>query len=704
MSNVVNSVFTQAGNFVNTVAQDVGTVITTAIENPIPIIETIAVTYALGPEGLALSNTIGATATAAVSSAAVAAMNGASVEDVAKAAAAGAAGSYVSQNVATTIGAPPVPGEPPTPPTPPEPPVPGQPPAPPTPPTPLVPDSTTALLANIAGSAAGSAVSTAIMGGNASQVVQNALAGSLGAGTSAAAQYAGASPTVANVLGGYASGASQAGGSVLSGLQGAAGGAGKTTSVLPTGQTVSEAPFVDLSQGTVVGGLTDVPGELPSGGFQPGQITQTAAGLFTTYVAQDGTTVNIPITVNATTGEITTTSTEPEALNAVKVLRVDPTKVNPVFYDKTPIDPGLSAEEKAALANVASQTSQDMINALKSGKAIDEYYNTYAYTSSLPTFVTQMAQELANDPTGTDPSYNSLRAEYKAVTGTDFISPSGVPNIILPPVTIVASRVISSDPATGVTFVVGADGNPTPISSPTPLTPGQTIAYNSATNTVVPNSVTNQTPADVNLPTPTTPPSPDTTPTPTTTPTTTPSTTNLTGPANIPSTGAATSTQTAIAPAGTYAPATPPSPPSPTSPTAPVSSRTPTGPTFPTATTTSPIAPSAVTTLLGTPTPGQTQDTLVTPTGPSTEKTPYPTFKPDVFVESNVPKTLAGALNIGGNLPLAGQTVGLGGGGGGVSVESGQEQKPVWNVASLKLKDEAEGTPDYGALSSALGI
>ena len=703
MSNVVNSVFTQAGNFVNTVAQDVGTVITTAIENPIPIIETIAVTYALGPEGLALSNTIGATATAAVSSAAVAAMNGASVEDVAKAAAAGAAGSYVSQNVATTIGAPPVPGEPPTPPTPPEPPVPGQPPAPPTPPTPPVPDSTTALLANIAGSAAGSAVSTAIMGGNASQVVQNALAGSLGAGTSAAAQYAGASPTVANVLGGYASGASQAGGSVLSGLLGAAGGAGKTTSVLPTGQTVSEAPFVDLSQGTVVGGLTDVPGELPSGGFQPGQITQTAAGLFTTYVAQDGTTVNIPITVNATTGEITTTSTEPEALNAVKVLRVDPTKVNPVFYDKTPIDPGLSAEEKAALANVASQTSQDMINALKSGKAIDEYYNTYAYTSSLPTFVTQMAQELANDPTGTDPSYNSLRAEYKAVTGTDFISPSGVPNYILPPVTIVASRVISSDPVSGITFVVGADGNPLPISSSVPLTPGATVAYNTTTNAAIPSSVTNQTPQDVINTSPETPAAPAEKPT------TYPSATNLTGPANIPSTGAVTgpSAQTAIAPVGTYSPDTPPAPSSPRSPTAPAGPATPkvpAGPVYPTATTTSPISPSAVTTLLGTSPTSQTLSTPSAPTGPSTEKTPYPTFKPDVFVESNVPKTLANISKIGGSLPTTGETVGIGGGGGGVSVESGQQQQPVWNVASLKLKEEAEGTPDYGALSSALGI
>ena len=707
MSNVVNSVFTQAGNFVNTVAQDVGTVITTAIENPIPIIETIAVTYALGPEGLALSNTIGATATAAVSSAAVAAMNGASVEDVAKAAAASAAGSYVSQNVATTIGTPPVPGEPPTPP---EPPVPGQPPAPPTPPTPPtppVPDSTTALLANIAGSAAGSAVSTAIMGGNASQVVQNALAGSLGAGTSAAAQYAGASPTVANVLGGYASGVSQAGGSVLSGLQGAAGGAGKTTSVLPTGQTVSEAPFVDLSQGTVVGGLTDVPGELPSGGFQPGQITQTAAGLFTTYIAQDGTTVNIPITVNATTGEITTTSTEPEALNAVKVLRVDPTKVNPVFYDKTPIDPGLSAEEKAALANVASKTSQDMINALKSGKAIDEYYNTYAYTSSLPTFVTQMAQELANDPTGTDPSYNALRAEYKAVTGTDFISPSGVPNVILPPVTIVASRVISSDPATGVTFVVGADGNPIPVSTTTPLTPGQTIAYNSATNTVIPSSVTSQTSADITTPDTTKTPSTTTTsgttpgatagatPTPSTTVSTSPSTTTLSTALNLPSAGSITTT-----PAGTTANTTRSyggfvSGPTPTP--------TPSGTPTPTPSVTPTPTPSITVTPPPTPTPVPSE-VVTPPSGPSTEKTPYPTYKPDVFVESNVPKTLAGALNIGGNLPLAGQTVGLGGGGGGVSVESGQQQKPVWNVASLKLKDEAEGTPDYGALSSALGI
>jgi len=697
MSNVVNSVGTKLGNVVNTVAQDVNTIVTTAIENPLPIIETIAVTAALGPEGLDLATTIGAPATAAVSSAAVAAANGANVDQIATAALSSGAGSYISGATATSVAG-------------------------------AQPDVNQQALANIAGSAAGSGAATAIKGGSIADILNNIASGAAAAGTAAGTQALGAGPTTANVLGGYVGGATQAGGNVLTGLEGAAAGATKpaalpvdTTNVsqvdtsqavtptpVPTTTTqVAETPFVDLSKPTVVASLTGGLNELPPGGFQPGQITQTAAGLFTTYVAQDGTTVNIPITVNATTGEITTTSTEPEALNAVKVLRVDPTKVNPVFYDKTPIDPGLSAEEKAALANVATKTSNDMINALKSGKALDEYYNTYAYTSSLPTFVTQMAQELANDPTGTDPSYNSLRAEYKAVTGTDFISPSGVPNVILPPVTIVASRVISSDPATGVTFVVGADGNPIPVSTTTPLTPGQTIAYNSATNTVIPSSVTSQTSADITTPDTTKTPSTTTTsgttpgatagatPTPSTTVSTSPSTTTLSTALNLPSAGSITTT-----PAGTTANTTRSyggfvSGPTPTP--------TPSGTPTPTPSVTPTPTPSITVTPPPTPTPVPSE-VVTPPSGPSTEKTPYPTYKPDVFVESNVPKTLAGALNIGGNLPLAGQTVGLGGGGGGVSVESGQQQKPVWNVASLKLKDEAEGTPDYGALSSALGI
>jgi len=57
--------------------------------------------------------------------------------------------------------------------------------------------------------------------------------------------------------------------------------------------------------------------------------------------------------------------------------------------------------------------------------------------------------------------------------------------------------------------------------------------------------------------------------------------------------------------------------------------------------------------------------------------------------------------------PITGQTQGLGGGAaGGVSVESDQPQKAVWNVQSLKLQPGAqeEETKDYGNLSTALGI
>jgi len=53
---------------------------------------------------------------------------------------------------------------------------------------------------------------------------------------------------------------------------------------------------------------------------------------------------------------------------------------------------------------------------------------------------------------------------------------------------------------------------------------------------------------------------------------------------------------------------------------------------------------------------------------------------------------------------LTGVTQGLGGAAGGVNVESGKEQQPVWNISSLKLQPGEEETTDYSNLSSALGI
>jgi hypothetical protein len=96
MSNAVQSV----GNDVTKAVNAVGDIGQAIINNPLPVIETVALTAALGPEGVGLASAIGAPATAAVSSAAVEAANGGSVKQIADAAAGGAVGSEVTSLVA----------------------------------------------------------------------------------------------------------------------------------------------------------------------------------------------------------------------------------------------------------------------------------------------------------------------------------------------------------------------------------------------------------------------------------------------------------------------------------------------------------------------------------------------------------------------------------------------------------------------------
>ena len=97
MSKAVKKVTKAATSVVSKAVNAVTNTVSNVVKNPLPVIETVALTYALGPAGAGLS-----TATAAsVSSAAVAAANGAPVQDVAKAAAAGYVGGSV---VAPTVG------------------------------------------------------------------------------------------------------------------------------------------------------------------------------------------------------------------------------------------------------------------------------------------------------------------------------------------------------------------------------------------------------------------------------------------------------------------------------------------------------------------------------------------------------------------------------------------------------------------------
>lgn len=97
VTKAVTSVAQAAVSVVEKVTNKVVDVATNIIQNPLPVLETIALTYALGPAGLAMGTSIGITTTtmaAAVSSATVTAANGGDVKQVATAALA----TYVSAN------------------------------------------------------------------------------------------------------------------------------------------------------------------------------------------------------------------------------------------------------------------------------------------------------------------------------------------------------------------------------------------------------------------------------------------------------------------------------------------------------------------------------------------------------------------------------------------------------------------------------
>jgi hypothetical protein len=360
--------------------------------------------------------------------------------------------------------------------------------------------STDPNLQNVINNVANSTVSTALKGGTAKDIFNNALAS--GGGTIIGQALTPDLGTYgASIVGqGLATGAVT--GSGLAGLTASAGTAGglqatqnsymrdidnvlnsQASGVTP--QKVS-LDFVDLSQGTQVAG----PGGLPNDGFKPGQMTQTATGLFTTLRLSDGSIVNVPVQYNQGSNSLTTNSTNPEIVNQVKLLKITPeniTKINPVFLDKTPINPNISAQEQADL-NKVSGASQRQVDLLKAGKSVDEYYNTYAYIQSLGTTANLIADELAKDPTGVDPSYDKMRAEYQKITGIPF-------NIASPATDlgeiIVTGKVIKSDPTTNTSTIQTPDGVTINVNSVLPK--DSSVAVNKTTSAVIPTSVTNQT-------------------------------------------------------------------------------------------------------------------------------------------------------------------------------------------------------------------
>ena len=107
VTKAVSSVAKAVSKVVSKVATNVQNAASNIIKNPLPVIETIALTYALGPAGAGLSGA----SSAAVASAAVSAANGGNIGDIATAAATTYAGSYAGQAAGTAVGADTTPGQ-----------------------------------------------------------------------------------------------------------------------------------------------------------------------------------------------------------------------------------------------------------------------------------------------------------------------------------------------------------------------------------------------------------------------------------------------------------------------------------------------------------------------------------------------------------------------------------------------------------------
>ena len=99
----IDDLVDSVGGFFGDALDTVGDVVGNILENPLPVIETIALTVALGPEGLALG--LEASTTAAIAGAAVSAMNGGNIQDIAIAAGTAYLGSEVGREAGKAVAA-----------------------------------------------------------------------------------------------------------------------------------------------------------------------------------------------------------------------------------------------------------------------------------------------------------------------------------------------------------------------------------------------------------------------------------------------------------------------------------------------------------------------------------------------------------------------------------------------------------------------
>ena len=604
------------------------------------------------------------------------------------------------------------------------------------------------------------AVQTAANGGNVSQILENAGAGAAASLSGTIAQNVGVSPTMSNVVGGTVGGALQAGGGAMGAAIGAITGLEKgvippnsVAVTLPDGSTgyMTNTGVVYNKDGTinqgssviptpgapVTGSTTQTAGFTPINVIQDTQVASTegtpppinlqaglnkfANGSFY-WAAQgpSGSLEAVPVVITSNGNIVSATGSASDTAfltnSNVPLLKVDVTQIDPVFLDKTPIDPKFTPAELDALSRV--QTSQpDIIDAFTnivknvdlqalsnsaysenaigalSNPVIQNIINTAANGS----YLNEILQNLSNPDLVPQQKeyYKGLLSEL--VAQYPQLSTQEISSLINPPL-VPIEKFSTNYPGSSFVSQVQAAGLPenVPSDAVASIDPnGNLVFFSPSANQAY------TTKGEVATETSTKEATDTTTQTPVTTAPATPSKTKTDvniypGSVLQPKQTTDTTLQPATQPTNAFPQNLTPSSPgygySPASFNAPEVS-----------------APSAP----GKPViPGSTTPTTQEiPVGPKSEGSygsisaaPY---DPNLFIYGNAPKglgTIPQVLPL--SQPITGQTQGTSGVAGQVSVESPEPQKAVWNTQSLKLKSDAEqpGSSNYDNLSTALGI
>ena len=612
------------------------------------------------------------------------------------------------------------------------------------------------------------AVQTAANGGNVSQILENAGAGAAASISGTVAQNVGASPTMSNVVGGTVGGALQAGGGAMGAAIGAITGLEKgvippnsVAVTLPDGSTgyMTNTGVVYNKDGTinqgssviptpgapVTGSTTQTAGFTPINVIQDTQVASTegtpppinlqaglnkfANGSFY-WAAQgpSGSLEAVPVVITSNGNIVSATGSASDTAfltnSNVPLLKVDVTQIDPVFLDKTPIDPKFTPAELDALSRV--QTSQpDIIDAFTnivknvdlkalsnsaysenaigalSNPVIQNIINTAANGS----YLNEILQNLSNPDLVPQQKeyYKGLLSEL--VAQYPQLSTQEISNLINPPL-VPIEKFSTGYPGSSFVAHVEAAGLPENVPSDAVasidsngnlvfFSPSANQAYTTKGEVATETSTKEATDTTTQTPVTTVPATPSKTktdaniypgsvlqPKQTTDPTSQPATDPTLQPATQ-STNALPQNLTPSSPGYGYSPASFNAP-EVSAPSAPGKTLTPGSTTL-----------AAQETSVGTKSEGSYGSTSAAP------------YDPNLFIYGNAPKglgTIPQVLPL--NQPITGQTQGTSGVAGQVSVESAEPQKAVWNTQSLKLKSDAEqpGNSNYDNLSTALGI